>query len=739
MSIAHTAVAQSVQLISSDGVSIPLQGVSAKGRLEGLLFELTVEQRYHNASERNIEAVFTFPLPVHAVLLGLEIELGERKLAAVAVEKQEASRRYEKAMDEGDTAVLLEHNGDGLYTVSLGNLMAGEHAVIRYRYGQLLESHLGYVRLAVPTVIAPRYGNPADAGLQGAAIPVADLFAEYPFAIDLDLVGLTDSAAIRSPSHKIHTARTDIGLKVSLTGGGFLDRDFVVEIPQANVPTDALVARDGDEYVVLASAALAAAAGQRPLALKILVDCSGSMQGDSIAAARRALIAILDRLAPTDLVSITRFGSTVVDLTEGLEGTDADALPLMKALVRDIQADLGGTEMAGALRHVLSQSVPPDRTSDVILITDGEIHAVAEVVELAAHGRHRLSAVAIGAAPNEALARSVADKTGGSCEFVGAGDTAEPAIVRTFKRLRAAPRVLQTLTWPATAVWTGPLPTAVFPGDTLHLFAGFKSRPSGQVVMRVVEKTQPSTSLAVNVSAVLSNGDLIPRIAASMRIASLPEAEARALAVRHQLVTAYTSMVVVAARAQEEKAHDLPQTVPVVQMLAAGWAGVASPDVLPCLAMDSIAPYEMNEPIFSKKLARAVPTLDDLHTPAFLRRRRRADEIATIDDAERQRLIGALARTLGAGGKQPTTLDELERVYGVSTGVVAALHELVIRGEGTEEQVVAVFLAHMTEEYLADGGTVQPGLSDVLVAPVLSSRRYRKLRRILKLELGVAP
>ena len=35
-------------LRSRDGTTVPLQGVTAHGRLEGLIFELTVEQRYRN-------------------------------------------------------------------------------------------------------------------------------------------------------------------------------------------------------------------------------------------------------------------------------------------------------------------------------------------------------------------------------------------------------------------------------------------------------------------------------------------------------------------------------------------------------------------------------------------------------------------------------------------------------------------------------------------------------------------
>ena len=148
-----------------------LLGVTAKGNLNGLLFELAVEQRYRNPAATNIEAVYTFPLPSAAVLLDFDVTLGGKTLTGVVVEKRAAEAQYEDAIDKGDTAIMLERAGDGLCTVNLGNLMAGEEATIRYRYAQLLRFEHGSVRLAVPTVIAPRYGDPSHGG--PAAPPAA--------------------------------------------------------------------------------------------------------------------------------------------------------------------------------------------------------------------------------------------------------------------------------------------------------------------------------------------------------------------------------------------------------------------------------------------------------------------------------------------------------------------------------------------------------------------------------------
>ena len=134
--------------------------------LHGLMAEVEVEQLYQNPQKTNIEAVYTFPLPLGAVLLGLEVEIAGKKLSGTVVEKKQAERDYENAVTDGNSAVMLEEAGPGLFTASLGNLMAGESAVIRYRYGLLLSWQGPRLRILLPTTIAPRYGDAGAAGLQ---------------------------------------------------------------------------------------------------------------------------------------------------------------------------------------------------------------------------------------------------------------------------------------------------------------------------------------------------------------------------------------------------------------------------------------------------------------------------------------------------------------------------------------------------------------------------------------------
>ena len=559
-----------------DGATMPLQGVDVRGRVRGLALELTVEQRFRNASPANAEVVYTFPLPVDAVLLDLDVTIGGRHLVAAVVEKRAAERDYEQALESGDTAIMLERAGDGMCTLNLGNLMAGESATVRYRTSHLLRFTHGSVRLAIPATIAPRYGDPHAAGLEAHQVPHPDLAAAYPLTLALDVEGALARGRVSSPSHAIAVTPGEAGLHVELARGAWLDRDFVLSFDGLEAATVTSVARDGDAFVALASFCAPAASDAKPIALKVLVDCSGSMAGDSIDAARRALHRIFESLEPGDRVSLTRFGSTVEPMTKGMLACDASGVRTLAGCVRVIDANLGGTEMERALRHVFAIGGSAG-AADVLLLTDGEVWQAEGLVEAARRASQRVFAVGIGAAPAEGVLRGLANATGGACEFVAPGEDAEAAILRMFARLRA-PRIGRAeIAWPATPTWTIPLPMGLFGGETVHALAGFAVAPQGEarLTLHANDGAAP-VEVAAALPAAVNDDRVLARTAASRRIGFADAGEKLALALEYRLLTDRTNLLVVHERAAGEKAQALPELMQVRPMLAAGWGGVGS-------------------------------------------------------------------------------------------------------------------------------------------------------------------
>ena len=79
-------------LVDSNGGQVALKEVKVRARLHELVAEVEVEQSYVNPQNTNIETVYTFPLPIGAVLLGLELEIAGKKLSGQVIERKRAER-----------------------------------------------------------------------------------------------------------------------------------------------------------------------------------------------------------------------------------------------------------------------------------------------------------------------------------------------------------------------------------------------------------------------------------------------------------------------------------------------------------------------------------------------------------------------------------------------------------------------------------------------------------------------
>jgi len=567
--------ARVAQMSALHGNPIPLQGVHLSGSIDLGLLELTVEQRYTNVESESIEAVYTFPLPLDAVLLSFEIEIGERRLAGVVNRKREAAETYEDAVAAGDTAALLEHSRDGLYTVSLGNLGAGEAAVVRFRFAQLLSFDGGRLRAAIPTAIAPRYGH-AEAALSAHQVPVTDLQAEYPLSLELAIRGPLAGAPISSPSHSLIKSDTDGGICLQLETNATLDRDLVILIEHAAVGSKAVVAQDGDGYVGLLTLQVPARdpAAAKPRHLKLLVDCSGSMQGDGIQQAANGLATVIASLKAGDQVSLTRFGSHVEPVTKGLQAITPARRSRLNQRIQSLRADLGGTELASAITAVLNIPVPESAHADILLITDGEVWDLDGLLQQVARSAQRLFVIAVSATPVEELARKIASTTGGACEFVTPGEDMRAAVNRQLQRMAAPAHRIRAVDWGAPAEWTVGTQCAIYAGDTVHLLAGFKTLPTGSAEVRIgADEDASITTLSSDWSSTVLADNTLARLAAARRLVGLTGDAGAVLAEQYSLVSPWTSCVVVMVHDDGNKAAGSPALRTVPQMMVAGHMG----------------------------------------------------------------------------------------------------------------------------------------------------------------------
>lgn len=660
----NAVTTETAQLVSRTGEVATLQSVQIEGHLDGLLLTMTTRQHYKNKGETNLEAVYTFPLPWSATLLGLNAEIDGHRLQGTVLERKEATERYEKAIDEGDTPIMVERSARGIYTANLGNLKPGESAVIEIVYAQLLRFEQDQIRITVPTTVAPRYGDEHQTGgLAPHESVEASLLVEYPLTVKITLTGEMALAGVQCPNHTVVTAPHKDALVVTLEQGAFLDRDFVLLLQGLQGKSFVTVAPDGEQFAVLASFCPQVPQHKpEPLLLKILVDCSGSMGGDSIASARRALHQVMQEMNELDWVSYSRFGSQVKHELSGLQPCNSATIKQIAKLVDFTDADLGGTEMNAAListfelgmtkifKVMFAKSEIQSHSRDVLLITDGDIWNVEAVIQLAQQSGHRIFAIGVGSAPAESLLREVAEKSGGACELVSLNQDVAEVIVRMFRRMRSVRCTDVKLDWGQSSSWQSALPKAIYGGDTLHLCARLDSLPTAPPVLSWNVEDKPMQSTADQIQK--QSGKLLSRMVAAQQIEqlmqltpmknTLPRSKgtgdkatsklALTLALHYQLVTDQTNLLLVHIRDEGQKAEGLPTLDKVAHMQAAGWGGlgsVASDFDQPMFSRigASIGAYSVGHSVRES----SAPSYSSMSTPSVWRTRDRTQAAAMVD------------------------------------------------------------------------------------------------------------
>lgn len=597
----------SAQCATREGDELVLKGLKAHGRVVGRMLDMTLEQTYLNPQDKNVEVVYTFPLPHGAVLLGIEVTLNGETLHGKVSAKAAAREKYEDALTEGHTALLLNVQRDGTHTLELGNLLARETAVVKLTYVQVLKPEQGSLRLTLPTTLAPRYGDAvSQGGCDPHAVPETSTTVEYPFDLVMRIEGELAMARIGSPSHPIQLqllpaigAGQTVAQEVRLGRAGWLDRDFILKFENLVHPSQGLASWDRLETGVGASVGVVMASftptwplpDTSPIALKVLVDCSGSMGGDSIQAARRALHKVVDGLTEVDRFSLSRFGSHVEHRSKALWKMLPRTRSAAQLWVSNLDADLGGTEMAAALASTLALS--GKTRADLLMVTDGEVHAVEEVISTAKASGQRVFVVGIGSSPAETLLRRLADETGGSCEFVAPGEEVEPAILRLYHRMRcpAVTQVRVVLPEGLEPIAQTDIPKAFFHGDSFNLYTRFKATSAEQLIQPitlfglVAGEVVPRQLAQAKPAFIADEANTLARLAAHTRYTQLRQStDAPAfltkalpeLAEKYQLVTDDTSFLLVKERAAGEEATDMPALRQVKHMQAAGWGGLGS-------------------------------------------------------------------------------------------------------------------------------------------------------------------
>jgi len=435
------------------GQRLPLAALHVQGQVLGSVMDVTLRQRFQNATPDPLEAVYLFPLPGGAAVYAFELQVAGRNVKGQVQERAAAQADYQTALDQGHRAALMEQERDNVYTLQVGNIPAGEQVEICLQYVQALDYQAnGLYECRVPTVVAPRYipGQPLDAERPAGVGPESDtdlvpdasrlsaprLAAGFDPQTDLSIcISLDTRHGISELACTQHASKTQLQgqqVRVELAQRERLDRDFVLRWrsgqcftrEQTLRPQALLYYLPGPEnqgYGLLQLQAPAPAfLQQQRREILFLIDRSGSMGDYKMQAAAQACGRLLESLGPADSFAIQAFD----DRLEWLHGpaeqvwfqADAQGKTQGQQFLRGLESR-GGTELFEALTaglKVLGQE--PERLSALVLLTDGQVGDESRILRhlQTQLGQTLVYTIGIDTALNDAFLQRLASLGGGS-------------------------------------------------------------------------------------------------------------------------------------------------------------------------------------------------------------------------------------------------------------------------------------------------------------------------------------
>ena len=634
-------------LVTRNNHPIPLTGVHVDGWITGLAAKVKVRQSYINREDKAIEAIYKFPLPEQASVCGFRVIIGEKILEGEIEERDKAFELYDKALERGDGAYILDLERPNLFTLSVGALPPRTAVVIEIEYITLLDATDNEVRFFLPTTISPRYvpaNIPDKNGIPVDALVNPPISIDVPYGLRLALViqGKEHIAGIESPSHTVATRYEDNHVAVELSSEETkMDRDFILTIRYREAFRNRAYSFRGKEGVFL-QADLSPKKEQEPASVTnsadghkeiiFVLDCSGSMEGSSIHEAKRALLILIKALREGTDFNIYRFGSTYEKLFQTSVSYSEENFQRAERYVKSISANLGGTEMLGPLADIYTTR--PSGTRSIVLITDGEVGNEKNIFDLAKSdtGATRIFTIGIGHGPNEYLIKQLARASSGSSELVSPGERVEPKVLRLFGRITSASISDVKIHWPDNAL-QAPSAPAVYAGSTVSIFGKLKGHDNVPDTLRVTASVGGTPKeWILNVASSSEGSAAIPSLWARERIRDLEEGvsqsgsqqkQRKAMATRDEIVrlskiygivSSQTSFLIIEKRLEGDRTTGEIVLRKVPAMLTKDWGGmlVTQADMaVPCIAFKEAAFYSRLSREPSTKFMDALASFDD--------------------------------------------------------------------------------------------------------------------------------
>lgn len=391
-----------------------------------------LEQVFINRGSVPAEETYLWPLPEGASVSDFQLWVDGKAQKAELLDKDKARGVYEDIVRTKRDPGLLEWAGLGCVRASVFPVPPRGEGRVKIKYTHTLSASANLFEYVLPVRLAAL----APEGIRS-------------FIIDGVLESQRALSSIYSPTHSLDLKQTgERGARFSYEGSGATrDKDFILTfiIPEREFGALLLTHRSpgADGFFTLAVTPRfdLGAASVQPKDVIFVCDTSGSMQGEKIEQAKKALSQCIGRLNTNDRFAIIRFSTEAESFSPNLLDSTKDNIDAARGWIQKIEAR-GGTNIDEALSTALKLKKSDGRLSMIFFMTDGcptvgvtDIQQLIDRVKSNNVQNLRLFTFGVGFDVNTQLLDAIAKETRAEREYVRPQEDVEMKVSALFDKV----------------------------------------------------------------------------------------------------------------------------------------------------------------------------------------------------------------------------------------------------------------------------------------------------------------
>ncbi len=519
-----------------------------------------VDQVFYNPNDWQVEGTYLFPLPADAVVTAFTLWVDGEPVEGKILDAEQARRTYEEIVYSLRDPALLEYSGRGAVQARIFPIPPQGERRVELEYSQVLTADNGLVRYTYPLStekfsVMPLEEVTISVEISSSSVPVRAVYSpSHPVAVD------RQSNYQVSAGYEGHDLLpdTDFALYYSL---GEEQAFHLVTYRDTNDPQDT----DGFFLLLLAPRPDAEQEAV-PKDVILVLDRSGSMEGEKFQQARQALGYILKQLNPEDRFNVIAFST-------GLESYADHLRPASEASEAAVWVDRLGAQGSTDINRALLEAaaiVDAERPTYLIFLTDGlptegvvDSQQILDNLADSAPDNLRLFAFGVGYDVDTFLLDSLAQAHHGTSTYVTPGEQLDEVLSAFYARVSSPVMTdleLDLGDAQAYDIYPSPLPD-LFAGSQIVVVGRYSQPGKTDVILRgrLDGETQTfrfSEQEFVRSSDPGESSQALPRLWATRKIGHLlnlvrlqgPNQETIdqivRLSIRYGIVTPYTSYLV---------------------------------------------------------------------------------------------------------------------------------------------------------------------------------------------------